>query len=248
MTKPSENHHIALALVEDDEDLREEIVEALVDHGFDVRGFPASRELYLGLMQRPCDIAILDIGLPGEDGFSIMEHLRAATQAGIIMLTARGQTGDRVRALRGGADIYLVKPVDIEELAANIVSLARRLNKVPDKAPAPVEQPGEKTGTAFWRLSSDSWVLLSPGGGKVQLSTSERTVLEALMHQAGATVSRETLVTALGHHPDDVFSNRLDMLISRLRRKVQQATGEPLPLRSVRGAGFSLAPSSAGEQ
>jgi len=181
---------------------------------------------------------VLDIGLPGEDGFSIMAHLRETTSAGIIMLTARGQTADRVRALMGGADIYLVKPVDMAELAANIVSLSRRLRAT---APPLLESHDG------WRMSADGWLLLSPTKASIPLSSSERQLLQVLARHPGSTVSREALVKALGHHPDDAFSNRLDMLVSRLRRKVLQATGKKFPLLAVRGIGFSLPAAFAGK-
>jgi two-component system, OmpR family, response regulator PhoP len=225
------NHDIAVCIVEDDCDLREEVVQTLLEYGFDARGFPGSRELYFGLLQQPCDVAILDVGLPGEDGFSIMENLRTTASIGIIMFTARGQMSDRVRALMGGADAYLVKPVDMVELVATIVSLARRLH--------PAENPAEERGSG-WRLSGDGWLLSSPGGVSISLSGAERSFFQVLMQHVGITVSRGELIKALGHHADDVLSNRLDMLVSRLRRKVAQATSEELPLHSVRGIGFSL--------
>jgi DNA-binding response OmpR family regulator len=225
------NQGVSVCVVEDENDLREEVVQTLIEYGFDARGFPGSRELYLGLLQQSCDVAVLDIGLPGEDGFSILAHLREASSAGIIMLTARGQIDDRVRALMGGADIYLVKPVDMAELAANIVSLNRRLRAT--ALPSAESHDG-------WRMSPDGWLLLTPSGASIPLSAAERKLLQVLAQHPGTTVSREALVKALGHHPDDALSNRLDMLISRLRRKVSQASGEKIPLRAIRGIGFSL--------
>lgn len=227
----SVNADISVCIVEDDQDLREEVVQSLAEYGFDVRGFPGSRELYLGLLRRPCDVAILDVGLPGEDGFSIMEHLRATAVMGIIMLTARGQISDRVRALMGGADVYLVKPVDMAELVANVVSLGRRVRRI--------ENQGQDTRDG-WQISTDGWLLTSPSGTAVTLSSSERALLNILAQRPGTTIPRETLIKALGYHPDDVLSNRLDMLVSRLRRKISQTTGEKLPLHAVRGIGFSL--------
>jgi two-component system, OmpR family, response regulator PhoP len=225
------NHDIAVCIVEDDCDLREEVVQTLLEYGFDVRGFPGSRELYFGLLQQPCDVAILDVGLPGEDGFSVMENLRTTASIGIIMFTARGQMTDRVRALMGGADAYLVKPVDMVELVATIVSLARRLHAAKSAA-------HERGGG--WCLSDDGWLLSSPAGGSISLSGAERSFLQVLAQHVGITVSREELIRALGHHADEVLSNRLDMLVSRLRRKVAGATSEKLPLHSVRGIGFAL--------
>ncbi len=225
------NHDIAVCIVEDDTDLRDEVVQTLTEYGFDVRGFPGSRELYRGLLQQPCDVAVLDVGLPGEDGFSIMASLRETASMGIIMFTARGQMTDRVRALMGGADAYLVKPVDMEELVATIVSLARRLRTA---------EPAAQERDTGWRVSPDGWMLTSPEGVGIALSAAERSLLQVLMQHGGTTVSREALVHALEYHPDDVLSNRLDMLVSRLRRKVAQATSEKLPLHSVRGIGFAL--------
>lgn len=227
--------NIVLYIVEDDDDLREEVELSLSERGFTVRGFPGSRELYRGLLEAPCDILILDIGLPGEDGFSVLEYIRSTTQIGVIMFTARGQTEDRVRALMAGADVYLVKPVDMDELSANIISLFRRM---------PRREGARAEAASCWRLSADGWHLLAPAGGRVALSALERTLLEILLRDPGATVTREALVDALGQHPDEVLSNRLDMLISRLRRKIFQATGLQPPLHSVRGVGFFLQPSA----
>lgn len=228
----SANADISVCIVEDDQDLREEVVQSLAEYGFDVRGFPGSRELYLGLLRRPCDVAILDVGLPGEDGFSIMGHLRATAAVGIIMFTARGQVSDRVRALMGGADVYLVKPVDMAELVANVVSLGRRVRRI--------EHQGQDHPQEGWQISADGWLLSAPAGTSVTLSGAERALLNVLAQRPGTTIPRETLIKALGYHPDDVLSNRLDMLVSRLRRKISQATGEKLPLHAVRGIGFSL--------
>ena len=227
--------NIVLYVVEDDGDLREEVELSLNERGFTARGFPGSRELYRGLLEAPCDILILDIGLPGEDGFSVLEYIRSTTQIGVIMFRARGQTEDRVRALMAGADIYLVKPVDMDELSANIISLFRRM---------PRREGARAETTPCWRLSADGWHLLAPAGERVALSALERTLLEVLLRDPGATVTREALVDALGQHPDEVLSNRLDMLISRLRRKISQATGLLPPLYSVRGVGFFLPPSA----
>ncbi|MEW6677638.1 MAG: response regulator transcription factor [Pseudomonadota bacterium] len=224
-----EARRTSVCVVEDDADLRIEIMAGLEHAGLAVRGFPASRELYLGLLREPCEVVVLDVGLPGEDGFTVLSHLRATLPVGIILLTARGAVADRIRGLREGADAYLVKPVDLDELAATVSSVARRVR--PD--------PQILIG-AEWRLSPDGWFLQTPKGARVSLSASERVLLERLLGASGRVVSREVLVEALGYHPDEVLSNRLDMSVSRLRRKVQTNCGESLPLRAVRGVGFSL--------
>ena len=222
---------ISVCIVEDDRDLRQLMVMALTDFGFQARGCACARDFYRDWVRQPCNIVLLDINLPDEDGFSIMEHLRAHSEAGIIMLTARSGLDDRVRALTGGADVYLAKPVQLEELAANIVSLSRRLNAKKETSDRP----------SGWQLSEDGWFLLPPSGQRVALTTSERTVMQLLMDEAGRTVTREALAAALGHEePEYPLSNRLDMLLSRLRRKVVDETRQRLPLKAVRGVGFSF--------
>jgi DNA-binding response OmpR family regulator len=227
--------NISVCTVEDDDDLREEIIVALELRGFTVRGFSCSRDFYKGQLQAPCDIIILDIGLPGEDGIAVAEFLHETSHAGIIMLTGHNQVEERVRALLGGADTYLVKPVDFDELAANILSLARRVSKT---NPGRAENDAE-TGLG-WRLSINTWSLLAPDGTQVALTLAEHKLMAALFSTPGLTVTREALVNALGHRSDYYYSHRLDMLISRLRRKVFDATAETLPLRVVRGVGFVI--------
>lgn len=227
-----ESARLKICIVEDEADLREELVEALAEAGFGVRAFPASRELYAALLATPCDIAILDIGLPGEDGFSIAERLRSLGPVGIIMLTARAGIDDRVRALGGGADIYLTKPVNLRELLAVIGSLARRLKvNVPEAIPT------------AWALSTDGWTLLDPNGVGLPLTAQERTFLECLWQSAGEAVAREDLAVAMGGDPYEYDFHRLDTLVSRLRRKAAEI-GLTLPLRSVRGMGYLVTPVS----
>ena len=191
---------ISTCVVEDEVDLLDEIVAALTREGFAVRGYSGSRELYLGLLQEPCDVVILDIGLPGEDGLTILDHLRATTDIGIVMLTARGLISDRVIALRGGADAYLVKPVDMDELAATLVSVVRRVRRRPEDDSG--VRPGDRSD---WHLSADQWFLVGPHGAHIPLSASERALLNTLLVTPGAVVSRESLVQAMGYHPDEVI-------------------------------------------
>lgn len=173
------NKRLEICVVEDEADFREEIVEALREAGFGVRDFPGSRELYAALLAAPCDILILDVGLPGEDGFSVAERLRGLGSMGIIMLTARGQTEDRVRALLGGADMYLVKPVDLRELVASIGSLARRLhlNGLAGVAEGAVDGRAQDNPRS-WSLSPDGWTLFDPEGSSIPLTAQERGFLQ----------------------------------------------------------------------
>ena len=220
--------NISVSVVDDEADLRDEVVAALLASGFQAKGHDSARSLYLGLLSEPVDVVVLDLGLPDEDGLSVMTNLRRTTDAGIIVMTARNLVADRISALEDGADAYLVKPVDLAELAATVTSVSRRLRE--RRPPAPQD----------WRLSGDHWFLISPLGERVALSGTDKTLAEVLFSQPNATIPRETLVRALGYHPDEVLSNRLDMAVSRLRRKVFDQTGSTLPLRALRGVGFAL--------
>ena len=222
------SQHISVSVVEDEADLRDEVVAALLASGFRATGHDSARSLYLGLLAEPVDVVVLDLGLPDEDGFSVLANLRRTTDVGIVVMTARSLVADRIAALEEGADAYLIKPIDFAELAATLGSVSRRLR---ERRPPSAQE---------WRLSGDHWFLISPRGERVALSATDKTIAEILLDHPNTTVPREALVRALGYHPDEVLSNRLDMAVSRLRRKVFDQTGATLPLRVLRGVGFSL--------
>ncbi|THF60668.1 response regulator transcription factor [Pseudothauera rhizosphaerae] len=233
---------VRVCMVEDDADLRDELLFGLGEYGFSVRGFPGSRELYLGLLNEPCDVVIVDIGLPGEDGFSVTASLKAIGGVGVVLLTSRRSVEDRVRALLEGGDAYLVKPIDLRELAATLLCVHRRVAGSPAERPAadPPPPPPAAAGAARWSLSVDGWMLMAPSGHGVSLTASERLLMACLFDHPNEAVRREVLIEALGHRSDYYLNHRLDMLVSRLRSKVKQETGCVLPLRAVRAVGFVL--------
>lgn len=222
---------IAVCVVDDDEYLREQMVMALQRMGFGARGYADARGLYLGLLQAPCDVLVLDLNLKGEDGFAIVEQLHGVLSPGILVLTACDDLDTQVRCLTNGADAYLVKPVDFRQLAATLISLSRRVRN-------PAE--GRSDAGTDWRLAGEGWVLVAPDGQRVDLTASERELLGILFDNANTAVRRDAIIVALGHHPDYYLGHRLDMLVSRLRRKVSEELGVSLPLKAVRGIGFLL--------
>jgi DNA-binding response OmpR family regulator len=222
---------LCVLLLEDDALLRDRVLAPkLRQFGFEVMVAGRVAEMHGALSKRIPDIILLDVGLPDSNGFEVARKLRAErTQTGIVMLTGRSASADLVRGLSEGADAYLSKPVEIDVLVATLHSVARRL------------KPSAKIEGATWRLSNDEWFLLSPSGGKVKLSKTERLLLDTLMKQPNQVISRESLMASL---TDDVAAfdpHRLDSLIHRLRRKVLAALGEPLPLDAVHGMGYVLA-------
>ncbi len=217
---------------EDSRLMREYITLGLERHGIAVEGVPSGPALDESMARQVPDIVILDIGLPGEDGYSIAERLRRERpRVGIIMLTARDQLDDRVRGLDCGADLYFAKPVDLRELASAIGSLYRRLS-VP--GPAPVS-------ASRWRLDVTHASLVTPSGVVVELTDNELRFLSPLLERPGEVVEREVLLEALDQRFDMYAVRRMETMVSRLRAKVQKASpGEPVPVRARHGRGYAF--------
>lgn len=221
-----------LAVVEDDRTFREDVLLPVLAHsGFSVFGMASALDLYRSMTLRSYDLVLLDIGLPDEDGFSIATHLRKlSSRVGIVMLTGYDSGQDRMRGLRAGADAYLPKPVDMEEVVTTLHNLARWV--VPDAK-------AERTRTK-WCLDDRGWCILSPGGVEIELSLAERQVMAMLAAAAGVPVQRETLIANLVKNAYDFDPHRLEMLVHRLRKKCQRLAEDELPLRAVRGIGYVL--------
>ena len=216
--------------VDDDKDFREEMVFGLSRLGLDVHGFHNASELYRAYAVRPADIVVLDIGLEGEDGLSIAAHLRSSRSVGIVIVTARGSVDDRISGLQKGADAYLVKPIDMRELAATIVALSQRLGLSGNKATP--QTPG-------WALLEGGWVLTDGMGHRLRLTTSEQRFLGRLFSERGKTVDRRALAEALGADVHDFSYARQDTIASRLRRRAEKSEMQ-LPLHAIRGLGFAF--------
>ncbi len=212
---------------EDSAFMREYLLSGLDHCGITLLALPDGRALDRAMAGQEPDIVLLDIGLPGEDGFSIAARLqRTHPHIGIIMLTTRDRVDDRVQGLDCGADLYFAKPVVIRELASAIGSLYRRLS-----APS---APGDQ-----WRLDALHSCLVTPAGTSVDLTDNELRYLKPLLEHPGEVVDRDELVRALDQKPDFYAMRRMETMVSRLRTKVQKASpGEPLPLRARHGRGY----------
>jgi len=216
--------------VEDDEELRERILlPALRAAGFEAFGFSSALDLYREWMRAPFALVLLDVGLPGEDGVDITMHLRTFTSSvGIVICSAHGRGTDRMRGLRAGADAYLVKPLEVDEVVETLRNLARRLSGA-DTRPA----------ASGWSLGQRGWALVTPAGTAIGLSRNEREVMTVLAQSAGQTVPRDVLAMCLTCDTAGFDPHRLEMLVYRLRRKCE-AAGHPLALATVRGVGYRL--------
>lgn len=217
---------IRVVVVEDNEDLCEEMDLQLQSAGSLVRTAPDGVALDALLAEERCDVLVLDLNLPGENGFSIARRLFDPPHLGIIMLTARDEIGDKTRGFADGADSYMVKPVDRRELAACIKALYRRV--------APAEPRGVP-----WLLHAAARELVSPDGRRLNLSATDVTVLALLASEPGRTRSREEIVRLLAIDFMDTPQGRTNTVLSRLSHKLKQFDKE-LRVVSWRNQGYSF--------
>ncbi|WP_426075094.1 response regulator transcription factor [Janthinobacterium sp. DSP2-3-3] len=220
-----------LILLEDEAVLRQELTEFLGDSGYRVTAVADLAAFHACYAPALHCIAIIDLGLPDGDGMLLVRALRAQGEPiGIVVFTARGTTQDKVNGLGGGADYYLPKSADLDELAATLSALARRLG---EPAAAVIAAPA-----TAWVLELGPRRLLPPSGDAIALSQQDVTVLHALMAEPERIVSRQQIVQSLGEDFLSYDQRRLDTQISRLRRKAEQATGMTLPINTARNAGY----------
>lgn len=229
MTGTVERTNIAslrIIVVEDSHELRDILVTGLRHFGHRLLGISDGAALDESLAEFSADIVILDLGLPGEDGISIARRLRSSHPCGIVMVTARGRVDERVLGHETGADLYFVKPVDIRELNAALINLARRLFKKPEPA---------------WRFSARTSTLHTPQGMTVPLTAQECILMQKLLEMPGTNISRRDIFAAL-NQPDDLYADkRLEALISRLRGKVKSAdAASELPVRARHNLGYAF--------
>lgn len=238
-----------IIVVEDEADLRDDLVEYLDRCGFEVRGASRGAELDRLLEAGPADVIVLDINLPDEDGFSVARRVRASSSAAIIMLTARSGLIDRVIGLELGADVYLVKPVDFREVEAQIKALMRRMQKgsapLPAvepsaAAPMPASSPVSADSRKAWVFDDIEWRIQPPAGGAVPLTATEYKFLSLLVTAPGEAVSRQDISIALTGRDWDPYSRSIDSLVRRLRIKVEERSGCALPVQAVHGVGYAF--------
>ncbi|HLO75890.1 MAG TPA: response regulator transcription factor [Magnetospirillum sp.] len=228
-----------IVVVEDEASLRADLVEYLSACGHAVVGCGDGVALDVALARQPADILILDVNLPGEDGFSIAKRLREHSEIGIIMLTARGVNVDRVVGLEIGADVYLVKPIELRELEAQVRTLARRLKVQP--AAQPVAAKAAAPAASGWVYDQVAWALIAPGGAALKLTANERVFVNLLVDRPGEPVSRADIFRALGKREWDVGDRSVDSMVRRLRAKGEELLGRPLPIEAVHGTGYAFA-------
>jgi DNA-binding response OmpR family regulator len=225
---------IRVVYVEDDDRLARLTTQYLKTHQVEVhvvsRGDQAVGEV---LRIRP-DVVLLDLMLPGTDGLEVCRQLRSRTDVPIIMVTARTEEADRVVGLEGGADDYVPKPFQSRELLARIRAQARR---------ARGEAGPRAERIAVGNLVIDATTMQVTIAGKpIALTTSEFALLHALAQRSGRVLGRELLLQLLHGSTDEAFDRSIDVVVSRLRHKIEDDPRNPRMLKTIRGAGYLLTP------
>ena len=217
-----------LLLVEDDTMIGRAMRRGLGDAGFTVDWVTDGHAAELALASGVYDLAVLDLGLPGKDGMAVLTGLRARKDpVPVLIVTARDAVPDRIAGLNAGADDYVLKPFDLDELVARVRALLRRHAG----GGAPVLECGKLSLDPVRRE-------VRVAGALVQLSAREFSLLEALMQRPGAVLSREQLEDAVYGWGQEIGSNAVEVHLHNLRRKLG-----PDSIRNVRGVGYKVSPS-----
>lgn len=222
---------VNVLVVEDNDALREVTVEVLQQAGYRVLGLSCAEDLDTLALLSPVSVAVLDLNLPGVDGFALAARLRASCpNIAIIMVTVRGQLEDKLRGYEHGADVYLTKPTAPEELCAAVGAFARRF------AVDATETDAHGSG---WHLDLEQGCIDGPVG-RLMLSDIEVMLLHAFMLAPSGVLEHWQLLELLKKSADEHGKGQLEAMISRLRRKLQAIGADRYSLRAMRGIGYRL--------
>lgn len=227
---------IHVLLVEDDERLSALVAGYLRKHGYEVDIIQHGNEAVQAILQQQPDLVILDVNLPGKDGFQICREVREQFRGGIIMATARDDQFDEVLGLEFGADDYIHKPVEPRVLLARVKAVLRRGGAA---IPEPVSEPDSYAFGKF-EVNRATRVVRLPDGTVPDLTSTEFDLLWLLVSHAGEVVSRDLLMRALRGVEFDGLARTIDGGISKLRRKLNDDASNPQRIKSVRGKGYQF--------
>lgn len=226
-----------ILLVEDDAAIASMLVETLTDSGFQAQATTSAAGMEAMLRKQDFDLVLLDVMLPGEDGFSICRRLRAGTTIPIILLTALGEDVDRIVGLELGADDYVTKPFNSRELVARIRGLLRRASYGVSRG-----QLQEALLFAGWCIDPAARQLRNPEGVQVSMTTAEFDVLLAFCRNPGRVLTREQLLGLTHGGLAGPVERSIDVHISRIRRKIEPEVRDPTLIKTVRLGGYLFTP------
>jgi two-component system OmpR family response regulator len=228
-----------ILVVEDDRETRTLIAKYLRTNACNVSTASDGREMDRVMADHRVDLLILDVMLPGEDGLSLCRRIRAASQLPIIMLTARGEDVDRILGLEMGADDYLAKPFNPRELLARINAVLRRQATALNASSTP-----SATALMFlgWQIDLRLRELRNPAGARVAMTSAEFDLLRTFCERPGRVLSRESLLDLTQGRNAGSFERSIDVLVSRIRRKIETDPQDATMIKTVRSGGYIFTP------
>lgn len=232
MTEPDAH----LLIVDDDERIRGLLQKFLIRHGFLVSSARDAGHAERILSGLDFDMIVLDVMMPGEDGVAFCKRLRESRDVPILLLTAKGDTEDRIKGLEAGADDYLAKPFEPKELLLRINSILRR---VPPSEPADIAPKVLNLGALRYDVEKG---IMWHGGETVRLTSTEAQLMRIFSACPREALSRGILVEKLGRDGGQAQERAVDVQITRLRRKLEADPKQPRYLQTVRGSGYMLSP------
>ncbi len=233
---PGAPQHVVV--VEDDGGIRTLLVRILRENGYEASGAADGIALRDLLADRPVDLILLDIMLPGESGLDLCSSIREQSNVPIIIVSARGEEVDRVAGLELGADDYIAKPFGRPELLARVRALLRRAGPLTQRKEA---NTVESLLFAGWRFNIRHRELLAPSGAEVELSGAEQDLLLSLLRHPQRVIGRERLLELSRTRIRNSSDRSVDVLVSRLRRKLGDGRRNRPMIRTIRGVGYMLA-------
>ena len=229
-------------IVDDDPDLCDLLSEYLAANGLTVAAAGDGAAMRQAMARQMPDVVVLDLMLPGEDGLSLARELRARSEVGILMLSARGEEMDRVIGLEVGADDYVAKPFSPRELLARVRALVRR-TRADTTAATPVAIP-ERYCFGPFALDIAAHRLLRDGL-EVHITTAEFELLRVFVERPNRVLNRDDIIDLLKGYDRDPFDRTVDIRVTRLRRRIEANPSHPTYIRTVRGEGYLFTPLGA---
>ena len=228
-----------ILIVDDDARLCKVLDRYLTSAGYQVKTANNGEEMHKSIKTRTPDIVILDLQLPGKHGLELAMEIRRDSEIGIIILTGTGDKFDEIVGLEGGADGYLLKPVEERELLARVRALRRRLVTTSDNVDKKNKSIAKFSG---WTMDFDAYELISPTGESVSVTSYEFQILATLVQNSNRVLSRNQIMeNSTGRDRDWMTDDRsVDVLIGKLRKKIEEDPHKPIFIKTIRGTGYKF--------
>jgi len=231
----------SILIVDDDQRLRRVISRFLFREGYKVREAGNAIEMRRALAVRPADLILLDLMLPGEDGLSLTRELRATADVAIIMLTGKGNTVDKVVGLEVGADDYITKPFDERELLARVRTVLRRSQAAKHNPMGGTPASGRQAKFSGWTMDLVSHEVTSANGDRVDITGNEFQLLASLLARPMQALTRQEILDLVFGRDWSPTDRSIDVLVAKLRRKLEKDPKYPRIIKTVRGMGYMFA-------